>query len=250
MKVVTIGRNPDNNVVINDPIIGRHHLQIMQHDDGHFSVLDLNSKNGTFINGKRVYEEVELNPNDVIRVGRTTLPWSNYFGSTTRPSKKRNISKLLPIVFSTLIGVILILVMLFCGESSNGGNSNSSQYVDLGLPSGTKWKVKSESNSCTFAYAIRYYDGNLPTSGQLEELIENCKWTWTGGGYKVIGKNGESIFLSADFKQRGGDFFGAFWSKTKGEADGCFGLLCYPNGVKVDYTRKLDERSVILCCQE
>lgn len=51
MKTITIGRHPDNNVVINDPIVGRHHLRIMQYDDGHYSVLDLNSTNGTYVNG-------------------------------------------------------------------------------------------------------------------------------------------------------------------------------------------------------
>lgn len=123
----------------------------------------------------------------------------------------------------------------------------NAQFVDLGLPSGTKWKSQSESSSYTFAYALRYYDGFLPTYGQFEELIENCTWKWTGKGYKVIGRNGNSIYLSADFK-RGDDYVGAFWSKTKDGADGCYGLLCFPRRVKVDHTRSLDtERSVILC---
>lgn len=123
----------------------------------------------------------------------------------------------------------------------------NAQFVDLGLPSGTKWKSNSEEGSYTFAQALRYYDGFLPTSGQFEELIENCTWTWTGKGYKVEGRNGNSIYLSADFK-RGDDYVGAFWSKTKDGADGCYGLLCFPRRVKVDHTRSLDtERSVILC---
>lgn len=100
MRVITIGRHPDNNVVINDSIVGRHHLQIMQHNDGHFSVIDLNSKNGTFVNGKRIYSEVRLSPNDKIQVGQTTLPWQNYFASYTQSSRKKRkiVSSLLPIV--------------------------------------------------------------------------------------------------------------------------------------------------------
>ena len=119
MKTITIGRHPDNNVVIKDPIVGRHHLQITQHDDGHFSVADLNSKNGTFINGKRVYGEVRLSPSDEIQIGRTTLPWQNYFASSTQSSRKKRkaVSSLLPIVCCAIGGVALILVMIYSGRS-------------------------------------------------------------------------------------------------------------------------------------
>lgn len=137
---------------------------------------------------------------------------------------------------------LLVIVSLFVVFSSA-----FAQYVDLGLPSGTKWKSRNEPNSYTFAYAMRYFDGFLPTSGQFEELIENCIWKWTGKGYKVLGRNGNSIYLSAEFK-RGDDYMGAFWSKTNDGADGCYGLLCFPSRVKVDHTRDLEkERDVILC---
>lgn len=125
MKTITIGRHPDNNVVINDPMVGRHHLQITQHDDGHFSVVDFNSKNGTFINGKRVYGEVRLSPSDEIQVGRTTLPWRSYFTSSTLSSQnKRKVSGLLPIVCCAIGGAVLLLVMLFCGQSNETGSNN------------------------------------------------------------------------------------------------------------------------------
>ena len=126
MKTITIGRHPDNNVVINDPMVGRHHLQITQHDDGHFSVLDLNSKNGTFVNGKRVYGEVRLSMNDEIQVGRTTLPWLNYFASSTQSSRKKRkaVSSLLPIVCCAIGGVALILVMIYSGRSKEMNSDN------------------------------------------------------------------------------------------------------------------------------
>lgn len=125
MKTITIGRHPDNNVVVNDPIVGRHHLQITQHDDGHFSVLDLNSKNGTYINGKRVYGEARLSPNDKIQIGRTTLPWTTYFSSSCSSDKKTKLSGLLPIVCCAIGGVVFILVLLYSGRSNEAGSNNS-----------------------------------------------------------------------------------------------------------------------------
>ena len=79
MKVITIGRSEENDVVIRDPHASRHHLQIIQHDDGHFSLSDFGSTNGTFVNGQKISGEVILRENDFVRIGNTTIPWIRYF---------------------------------------------------------------------------------------------------------------------------------------------------------------------------
>ena len=79
MKVVTIGRSTQNDVVINDPYVSKSHLQIIQKDDGCFYVADFGSKNGTYINGRKVQGEVRLSSSDIVRIGNTTLPWKSYF---------------------------------------------------------------------------------------------------------------------------------------------------------------------------
>lgn len=83
MKVITIGRsNEGNDVIINDdPMVSRHHFQIVQDDDGSFRLADFGSTNGTYINGQKVSGEVELGENDIVRVGNTTIPWRQYFDS-------------------------------------------------------------------------------------------------------------------------------------------------------------------------
>ena len=79
MKVITIGRSSKNDVVINDPLVGRNHCQIIQYDDNNFSIIDLNSTNGTFVNGRKIIGEVSLKSADIVRIGNTTLPWKTYF---------------------------------------------------------------------------------------------------------------------------------------------------------------------------
>lgn len=80
MRVITIGRSPTNDVVIdNDTQVSRHHLQIVQDDYGNFRLADFGSKNGTYVNGRRVYGEIHLGVNDVVRIGTTTLEWRSYF---------------------------------------------------------------------------------------------------------------------------------------------------------------------------
>ena len=82
MKVITIGRSTENNIVINDAKVSRIHLQLVLDDNGISSVVDLNSANGTFVNGQKITEEVRLQPHDVIRIGNTTLSWQEYIKSS------------------------------------------------------------------------------------------------------------------------------------------------------------------------
>ena len=84
MKVITIGRNKENNdVVVNDNKVSRNHLQIIRDDQGNFSVLDLNSTNGTYVNGQRISGEVPLKVADELKIGDTVLSWQSYFSTNT-----------------------------------------------------------------------------------------------------------------------------------------------------------------------
>lgn len=79
MRVITIGRTPDNDVVIHDPKISRHHAQIVQHERGEYSIVDLKSTNGTYVNGIRIYGECVLKNTDKVSLGKIEIPWQSYF---------------------------------------------------------------------------------------------------------------------------------------------------------------------------
>ena len=126
-------------------------------------------------------------------------------------------------------------------DYEEGPNANGHEYVDLGLPSGLLWatcnvgatapeaygnyyawgdvKTKSSytsSNYSTYNLEITDISGNaqydaatanwggdwrMPTKDEVNELRNNCTWTWTTqssvNGYNVEGPNGNSIFLPA-----------------------------------------------------
>jgi DNA-binding NtrC family response regulator len=67
----TIGKDPSNALVVQDRFISSKHLQVSRRESG-FHVLDLNSTNGTFMGGVRLFE-VEVPLNTVLRVGETEL---------------------------------------------------------------------------------------------------------------------------------------------------------------------------------
>ena len=82
MKVITVGRSDEHNdIVVNDNKVSRNHLQMVMDDQGNFSVMDLNSTNGTFVNGQRITGEVPLRVTDELRIGDTVLPWQSYFSN-------------------------------------------------------------------------------------------------------------------------------------------------------------------------
>lgn len=70
----TIGRGTDNDVVALDISVSRKHLRIERHDDG-FRLIDLDSANGTFVNGRRA-TRCELFDGDRIEVGEMVLEYS------------------------------------------------------------------------------------------------------------------------------------------------------------------------------
>jgi pSer/pThr/pTyr-binding forkhead associated (FHA) protein len=65
----TIGR-AECDVELNDPDVSRRHAVIRQIDDG-LAIEDLDSKNGTFVNGRRISGIVQIAAGDRIRFGNT-----------------------------------------------------------------------------------------------------------------------------------------------------------------------------------
>jgi pSer/pThr/pTyr-binding forkhead associated (FHA) protein len=68
-----IGRNEDNDVVIADGRVSRHHARIVSDAGGEgFAIEDLESSNGTFVDGAAV-RRARLHPGASIVVGETVL---------------------------------------------------------------------------------------------------------------------------------------------------------------------------------
>jgi len=67
----TFGRKEDNDIVIDNPAVSGKHGKIVKKGD-HYEVVDLNSTNGTYVNGRPV-KEARLKNKDQIRVARHIL---------------------------------------------------------------------------------------------------------------------------------------------------------------------------------
>lgn len=75
-EVITVGRNPESDIYLDNPGVSRDHLRIVLTPHGTYAVEDLGSANGTFINDVIVRRQNILD-NDVIRLGKFSL-WATY----------------------------------------------------------------------------------------------------------------------------------------------------------------------------
>lgn len=62
-----IGRGSDCNIILPERQVSRHHVKIT-HEDGRYTLHDLNSKNGTHLNGAQVYDQARLQDGDEIQI--------------------------------------------------------------------------------------------------------------------------------------------------------------------------------------
>lgn len=156
-------------------------------------------------------------------------------------------------VFTTVIFFALALSSCKKDETNNNGNNNGNTenpggggsnavYVDLGLPSGTKWKSANEIGNGTGYYsfdeAVSTFGNSVPTKEQWQELKAYCTWEFQNNwSFKVVSANGNFIYLPAageQYENEGHTYnfgigaVGSYWSSTFFDSDDAWSL--YFNG--------------------
>lgn len=74
-------------------------------------------------------------------------------------------------------------------------------YVDLGLSSGTLWKIKVESPETTAKEAQEKFPDQIPSRDQIMELLYDCDWQYSRKGMTIIGPNGKKIYFDGGDKE-------------------------------------------------
>lgn len=77
VKAISIGRDSSNDVVVDNKLASRHHAVIQKIRDAYF-IKDMNSTNGTFVNGVRIPKDkyIKLGAGDKISIGAMSLVMS------------------------------------------------------------------------------------------------------------------------------------------------------------------------------
>jgi pSer/pThr/pTyr-binding forkhead associated (FHA) protein len=71
-EVVRAGRHPESDIFLDDITVSRRHLEITPSGDGTYSLRDLGSLNGTYVNRERI-DEAKLAPGDEVQIGKFKL---------------------------------------------------------------------------------------------------------------------------------------------------------------------------------
>jgi len=73
---ITFGREPENDVVVDEqrwPTVSGQHAKIVFENDW-YHLVDVGSRNGTFVNGEKVVEAQPLKRGDLVRLGLAPGP--------------------------------------------------------------------------------------------------------------------------------------------------------------------------------
>ena len=124
---ISLGRSSQNDVCLVDPILSRHHCRISFHG-GVLSVEDLDSANGTLVNGDEV-KTAELHNGDTVTIGDTVLR-VRYAAAAAVESQESNVES--PVDPDTQ-------------DSSPGGEVAPEPLIDLGPAPGDCPKSEVES---------------------------------------------------------------------------------------------------------
>ena len=109
-------------------------------------------------------------------------------------------------------------------------SDNTEEFIDLGLRSGTLWKKTNETGFFSYKEALKKYKDKIPTKEQWEELMSDCELQRDKFGYRIIGPNGNFIFLQANgYRYANGMIHGAgekfyYWSSTRDGSSHAWGL--------------------------
>jgi hypothetical protein len=89
--MMTLGRDVNNEITVNDPEVSRHHCRLTRGPNG-YTLEDLGSTNGTFVNGRRLTGAQPLNVGDLIGLGETvTLAYETSVGGGASPGGSANL---------------------------------------------------------------------------------------------------------------------------------------------------------------
>lgn len=89
-RPVTIGRGPDNDIPVDNLAVSTYHARVYL-EAGRLVVEDLNSLNGTFVNGLRV-ERAMLNDGDAIEIGKHHIVVDNEHDAAVPLDSRRKVS--------------------------------------------------------------------------------------------------------------------------------------------------------------
>jgi len=178
-KLIKVGRAADNDIVLSHSSVSRYHCEFFYDADGNVFLTDKNSANGTFVNGRRISESVQLQPNDIVKPGLDNpLRWRSFDTEQapnsgtqsystapveptpqvqqnyTYPSKKNTALKTVLITLAVIAGAILVWFLLSEYVLSDG----KPEEIDPNKPNDKRDQPSKKKKSSEITYDFSCLD--------------------------------------------------------------------------------------------
>ena len=214
--MLIVGRSDTCDLVISDESVSSRHCEIKTENNVH-TIIDLNSTNGTFVNGERVRTKV-LTDGDQVNLGLVSFEFkqgklhrrketstkqpSNKVESSTKPKKNSQTTR----VFATLIAAGAIAVTAFLLLSNNDQNNSDVAEIDLYQP---PENLETQINNARNAVIGVLCGNNLGTGWPLEingetiivtnhHVIESCTTTDQTVALDIAGEEVQGVVTAWD----------------------------------------------------
>ncbi len=171
-KVWIVGARDTCDIVIDEPTVSGEHCRL-EFDDGRVFIEDLQSTNGTFINGERIYKRKQIHPDALVTLGRNvTMPMPSQLSGPKHPPESAKASSAkgeeddapFPATLMIAGGVgatILLLILLFAimawSGSSQGSQPIANNPEDIGLS-----EANAASNDLSDTTSVQKPPSNAP----------------------------------------------------------------------------------------
>lgn len=104
----TLGRDEDNAIVLTDPSVSRQHALLQYLDNNSIYLIDLGSRNGSFVNNRRVSIPTLLQDGDHLTLGQSQLEFHSGSLASPEPSPAAKLSDTLVLQTRWLISVAVV----------------------------------------------------------------------------------------------------------------------------------------------
>lgn len=171
-----IGRNNKNEIVLSQAEISNFHAQLILDDDNNIFINDLNSENGTYVNGNSISEPTQLKKGDIVKIAGVPLHWEPHvpysptsIGLDRIDDPPRFAPKKKSALFYFGISLLITFAVLTCGYLINESMAN-----DEGKEStDTDSNEESDSNIDNNIADCKNTDYDYSCLGDEEELDIN-----------------------------------------------------------------------------
>lgn len=188
--VWNIGRGDDCSIVINARWISRNHAMIQLTDGGESFLIDLGSRNGTFVNGKRISIPVLLKNKDEISFGQTTasevfLKFScpaNSVDSSSGLSCDLEASATFQVNEQRLITVLVLDIRGFTKLTLEMDQANLSKMIGTWFGEASKIIQLHGGNVEKYIgdaiMAVWLHPANKPAGGEIKQVLVALRELW------------------------------------------------------------------------